>query len=438
MTDIRRSIACCLFALCIQVMHTPAFAESPKGGALAGERYRVLVSTDIGGTDPDDFQSMVHLLVYADVFDLEGLVSSPYGPGRKQHILEVIDCYEKDYASLKTWSNRYPTPDALRAISKQGETEAAPYEGVRESTEGSQWIITCARRDDSRPLYVLVWGGIEDLAQALHDAPEITQKLRVYFIGGPNKKWSCNAYQYIVQHHPELWIIEANSTYRGWFNGGDQSGGWGNKTFAGEHLVGRGALGDFFHQKMANLKMGDTPSVGWLLVGDPTNPHQPGWGGQFVRTHRRPYQLFSRITSGADHIELFGVAEFSIPVDKRLAGTLSAQMVIENQELPGSVLNDGTVRFRFCPKAIKEYQYEIRSNVASLNGLRGSITSVAPPAHDDDPKSSLLKNWWTDDPSPELAVGEHLGAKSVSQWRVDFLNDFAERMERCRKAKAAQ
>jgi hypothetical protein len=43
----------------------------------------VIVSTDIGGTDPDDFQSMVHLLVYADTFDIEGLLSSPYGPGRK-------------------------------------------------------------------------------------------------------------------------------------------------------------------------------------------------------------------------------------------------------------------------------------------------------------------------------------------------------------------
>ena len=43
-------------------------------------RPRVIVSTDIGGTDPDDFQSMVHLLLYADVLDLEGLISSPYGP----------------------------------------------------------------------------------------------------------------------------------------------------------------------------------------------------------------------------------------------------------------------------------------------------------------------------------------------------------------------
>ena len=72
--------------------------------ALAELRQRVIVSTDIGGTDPDDFQSMVHLLVYADAFDLEGLISSPYGPGRKEHILQVIDCYARDYANLRTYS----------------------------------------------------------------------------------------------------------------------------------------------------------------------------------------------------------------------------------------------------------------------------------------------------------------------------------------------
>ena len=105
-----------------------------RDGALAGHRYRVLVSTDIGGTDPDDFQSMVHLLVYADVLDIEGLISSPFDQGRKEDILRVIDCYEKDYANLKTYSDRYPTPDALRAITKQGETERAPYAGVRRST----------------------------------------------------------------------------------------------------------------------------------------------------------------------------------------------------------------------------------------------------------------------------------------------------------------
>ena len=183
--------------------------ESPNYGALDGHRHRVIVSTDIGGTDPDDFQSMVHLLVYADLFDIEGLISSPYGPGRKKHILEVIDRYEEDYGNLKTYSDRYPSPDALRAITKQGETEVAPYDGVRQATEGSNWIVTCARRNDPRPLYVLIWGGLEDLAQALHDAPDILPKLRVYWIGGPNKKWGPGRLQ--VHRRPAFGTLD----YRG-------------------------------------------------------------------------------------------------------------------------------------------------------------------------------------------------------------------------------
>jgi hypothetical protein len=53
--------------------------------------------------------------------------------------------------------------------------------------------VRSARRSDPRPLWVLAWGGIDDLAQALHDAPDILPTLRVYFIGGPNKMWSVEA-----------------------------------------------------------------------------------------------------------------------------------------------------------------------------------------------------------------------------------------------------
>jgi hypothetical protein len=145
-------------------------------GAPADERPRVIVSTDIGGTDPDDFQSLVHFLVYADMFDVEGLVSSPYGPGRREHILQVIQHYERDYGNLKTHSARYPAPGALRAITWQGAVESARASGFDRPTEGSRRIIEAARRADPRPLYVLVWGGIDDLAQALHDAPDILPK----------------------------------------------------------------------------------------------------------------------------------------------------------------------------------------------------------------------------------------------------------------------
>ena len=51
------------------------------GSLGAAERPRVIVCSDIGGTDPDDLQSMVHFLLYADMFDVEGMISSPYGAG---------------------------------------------------------------------------------------------------------------------------------------------------------------------------------------------------------------------------------------------------------------------------------------------------------------------------------------------------------------------
>lgn len=399
-------------------------------GALAGERHRVIVSTDIGGTDPDDFQSMIHLLVYADVLDIEGLIASPYGEGRARDILDVIGCYEKDYANLKTYSEKYPTPDALRAITKQGETERAPYAGVRKSTEGSRWIIECARRDDPRPLHLLIWGGIEDLAQALHDAPEILPRLRVYWIGGPNKKWSPDAFQYIVDNHPRLWMIESNAAYRGWFTRGTQSGEWGNEKFVSLHVKDKGALGEFFVGKKPDVKMGDTPSVGWLLKGSADDPTKPSWGGTYVRAWARPFLRLDRMPAKEDGIEAFEILELALPI----SGTpqqAAAFLKVENQRLNGHVADDGTMRFRFCPKAPKKYSFKIESNVTSLDGKTGAITAYLPSPENAKRPSARLPNWWTDDLSIEVAEGPHSGAKTVSRWREEFLGDFAQRMLRC-------
>ncbi len=355
-------------------------AEAGKSGALDGFRHRVIVSTDIGGTDPDDFQSMVHFLVYADVFDVEGLIStSAIGPGRKKDILEVIDCYEKDYENLKTHSDRYPTPDTLRALTKQGETQVAPYAGVRLATEGSDWIVSCARRDDPRPLYILGWGGIDDVAQALHDAPDILPKLRVYWIGGPNKKWGPDQYQYIVDNHPDLWMIEVNATYRGWFQGGNQSGQWGNREFVKQHVAGKGALGEFFDTQLeGTIKMGDTPSVAWLLKGTPDDPSQSSWGGRFVRAWERPYSLFDRLPRADDRMQEFGILELTLPLGEDAPGNPEARLVVENQSLIGHTPGDGTMRFRFCPKAARVFHFTIRSNVPALDGKTAAITAYTP------------------------------------------------------------
>lgn len=110
------------------------------------EKPRILISTDIGGTDPDDNQSMMHYLLYSNEFDCEGLISSPsYGEGNKSEILRMIDIYEQDLPALKKHNNEgraphafYPSAEYLRSITKQGRHGAAPLAGYSEPTEGSE------------------------------------------------------------------------------------------------------------------------------------------------------------------------------------------------------------------------------------------------------------------------------------------------------------
>lgn len=258
-------------------------------GALGGNRYRVIVSSDIGGDDEDDDQSMVHYLLYAHLFDTEGFISSPPSNGRKKDFIKVIDKYANDYANLETWSNTYPTPASLRSISKQGAENPAPKAGYDKPTEGSKWIIQCAKKKDLRPLYILVWGSITDVAQALHDDPSIKKKIHVYFIASWNRAQDPNSFAYIDREHKDLWMVYCDTTFRGWYMGGEQQDDLGNQTFVSKHAAGHGALGDYFKAlKGGQIKMGDTPSVAFLLRGTPDDPGQPSWGGQFVRVKDRP------------------------------------------------------------------------------------------------------------------------------------------------------
>lgn len=262
-------------------------AERPaplRGGALDGQKPRVIVSSDIGGSDPDDFQSMVHLLVYADVLDIEGLISSPPQAGRAKHILEAIDAYEKDYANLKHHADSFSSPDSLRQVSKQGAIGPAPAQGWNESTEGSRWIIECAKREETRPLWVIVWGSITDVAQAVHDDPSIKDTLRVHSIGSWNTRMDEAARAYLYKHHTDLWWIESDTTFRGMYVGGKQEGPLGNLGFVAKHVQGHGALGDLYYHKKRDIKMGDTPSLLYLLRGNPNDPTAPHWGGAFVKT----------------------------------------------------------------------------------------------------------------------------------------------------------
>jgi len=253
------------------------------GAAHGADLPRVLVSTDIGGSDPDDFQSMVHYLIYADRFDTEGLISSPPHKGRAGHILEAIAAYEKDYGNLRTWSPDYPAPDALRAVVRQGAIDPQAGDVPESLSDGAAFLVERARAEDPRPLYVLVWGSITDVAQAVHAAPGIKKKIRVYAIGSWNTRMDPKAREYLFNKHPDLWFIESDTTFRGMYMGGPQDGEWGNLGFTEAHVAGHGALGALFMAQKPDIKMGDTPSVLYMLHGDPSKPEQDHWGGAYIR-----------------------------------------------------------------------------------------------------------------------------------------------------------
>ena len=107
--------------------------------------------------------------------------------------------------------------------------------------------------------------------------------------------------------------------------------------------------------------------------------------------------------------------------------------------LPHSLgVNEGDVlRFRFSPRDAKVWHYAIKSDFPGLDGLTGAFNAVPPTIDRTSKPSTTHPNWWIDDPDPTTAEGIHPGAKSVNQWRKDFLHDFAERMDRCCKTAAS-
>ena len=254
------------------------------GSTPQREIPKVIVSTDIGGDDPDDYQSLVHFLLYADRFEIAGIISSPPSAGRKKHIDEVLKAYKEDYLKLKRHSKHFPTPRFLFQVSKQGAVDAQTDSIPRELSEGAKWIIDEAREDDSKPVYVLVWGSITDVAQAVHHAPDIKKNIRIYSIGSWNTRQDPKARDYLYKNHSDLWWIENDTTFRGMYMGGLQEDDYNNRTFVEKHVKGHGALGNLFWEKKKDIKMGDTPSVLYLLDGNPEDPEGESWGGAFVKT----------------------------------------------------------------------------------------------------------------------------------------------------------
>jgi hypothetical protein len=405
------------------------FAQNPTN-----QKPRILVSTDIGGTDPDDNQSLTHLLMYSDLFDIEGLVSSPsYGSGSTAEIFRMIDLYEKDLPKLEKHQSGFAKPDFLRSVTKQGRKGNAPFAGITTSTEGSDWIIRCAKKEDSRPLWVLVWGGLEDLAQALHDAPEIQENIRVYWIGGPNKKWSANSYAYLAANFPDLWMIEVNSSYYGFFSDNQQLDQVRSTVYFEKNIQGAGHLGqDFKNYYGGEIKMGDTPSLLYLMHGDPNDPKGESWGGSFEPISRSTRVVFDRLTTTADTVAFCSILEFRFqgPAISAAPDSVVFRMEVpygkNTQVWPGYYLGNGNYAIRYAPKQAETLSYTFSSQIAGFPVGTGQLVVANHwPGKPNDTDYLLGSNWYSDSSDPNYFDGRLQGGKTISKWREDVLEDWA-------------
>lgn len=257
-------------------------------------------------SDPDDVQSMVRFLLYSNEFDVEGLVASSAtfaNVANKKNIMGILDIYDQVDENLRRHDPRYPTADHLRSVTWEGLSgswgkPADEILGEGKDTEASEAIIRVVDRPDSRPVWVCVWGGPCDVAQAIRkvqntrSAAELERflsKLRIYMIGLGDKTGQDGSGQWMLDNFPNLFVIVSQKTYSGMFA---QKSPIGNLEWLNANIrEGHGPLGaaypqSGFYPDNPGMQEGDTPSFLYLVsavrgMNDPEKPNQESWGGQY-------------------------------------------------------------------------------------------------------------------------------------------------------------
>jgi hypothetical protein len=279
----------------------------------AADRPRLAVLTDIGG-DPDDRQSMIRLMVYANEFEIELLLASASGtPGelkqaitKPELIREIVDAYGVVLPNLQRHAQGWPSADTLRSRIVTGNPQRGRANiGEGHDTAGSRALLERIDAGSAeRPLNISIWGGQTDFAQAMWRAKKdrgadgfaaLTKKFRVYDIADQDK-----IADWIRGEFPGLFYVLSNAAagrdrreaiFRGMYLTGDME--LTSRAWVDANVRSRGPLGALYPIKTSTspnphtcLKEGDTPSWFFFLPrggNDPRDATKPGWGGQFVR-----------------------------------------------------------------------------------------------------------------------------------------------------------
>lgn len=199
MTSSFRNYSCPLpvWATAVMLLLTGVLA-SHHAESQSPSKLRVIATTD---GEVDDRCSMVRFLLYANEWDIQGIIhsSSKYhwkgDADHPEHDWEPVewldrqlDQYAAVYPNLILHDPGYPSPDDLRAKAFVGNIA---YEGEMDTvTAGSTHIVDVLLDPDTSPIWLQAWGGSNTIARALktiaEDHPdrvaEVSAKARIYLI----------------------------------------------------------------------------------------------------------------------------------------------------------------------------------------------------------------------------------------------------------------
>jgi hypothetical protein len=291
------------------------FVISANSFGQVSNKTRVIVTSD---GEIDDECSLVRFLLYANEWDIEGIVTSSsqyHWHGHKwagdDWILPTLAAYKEVYPNLIKHDNRFPTPEYLKAHTFLGNVET---EGEMELvTEGSKHIVKVLLDEtDNRPIWLQAWGGTNTIARALKtiedEHPEkmayVAKKMRFFFIWEQDKTYQ----EYIRPHWGKYNILTIISdqfeaiAYRWKMVQPKEMQPYFEAKWMNENILqNHGALCASYKAHLAGEKgfeagdfrsEGDSPAYMHTIVTglrNLDNPDWGGWGGRYVKIRENTY-----------------------------------------------------------------------------------------------------------------------------------------------------
>ena len=269
---------------------------------MNSDKPRIIATTD---GEIDDRCSMVRFLLYANEWDIEGIIISSskfHWDGHKwagiKWIDGQIDQYAKVYETLKQHATGFPSPKELK--SKVWVGNISNVGAMDKDTPGSDRIVEVLLDNKPGPVYLQAWGGTNTIARALwkiqHKHPDqmkkVSNKAVIYIILDQDTTFR----KYIEPNWPDLQVLGSFSQFGCIAYRWNQKIPSPQKTFFEKRwmeaniLKGHGPLCSLYEAKNGAFRSeGDSPAfMHQIRVGlrSMEKPGYGGWGGRFVREKR--------------------------------------------------------------------------------------------------------------------------------------------------------